>query len=943
MLKQNEEARLAALRSLDLLDSDPEEGFDSVTDLAVALTGAKMAAVSLVDHDRQWFKSNINIPAPETPREYAFCDHAIRQDEIFHIPDALEDPRFRDNPLVTGSPNIRTYAGVPLHEPGGHRIGTLCVLHDEPLTLDDGQKHQLAALTRVIEERLVSRQRTRELEELNVRLRESEGRLDLAMSGLTAGVWELDVQTGMVFASNRYLEIIGYPPAPGDARGVRNSGGEDRLFHWVHPDDMERVRTAVQRTLRLGEPFEVEYRHRHAAGGYVHLRGRGQAQTGPDGRARRIAGSAEDITEAVGLREDRSRAHERLQTVAELGGIGCWETDLETGERVWDEMTCRILETEPGYEHRAGRFDRFYPDSHRDELKAFMEQIVRSGESWDFEAPLVTASGRRIWCRSVGRCEMRDGRTVRLIGSFQDITERKQKADELETLASRLSLALRTSGIGVWELNLETGAHWWDPGSKELFGLPLDEDAPSMEVWRSRIHPDDVDWLLGRVDQAVAARAPYDAQYRVVRPDGSMRHVRSLGVFRTDFEGQTIFSGVNVDISESVESAAEMERQRAEAEAANQAKSQFLANMSHEIRTPLNGVIGMTQVLRRTSLDDEQLAHVATLEASGRALMDLIEDVLDISKIESGMLKFSASDAELAAVIDDAVAVIQPLAEAKEIGLEARIDPELRCCAHTDHKRLRQVLINILGNAVKFTAEGRVVLEAGLSGPGRARFVVTDTGPGIPAERQADVFQRFAQIDNSTTRQHSGSGLGLAICRELVAMAGGEIGVESTVGEGSRFWFEWPFAAPERRHDHEAGQALLAPSRAMAAGRRLLVVDDVSTNLVVARALLGGAGYQVEVASGGPEALAALEAEVFDAVLMDIQMPVMSGDEAIGLIRQSTGPNRDIPIFAVTADATSGAAERYRAVGATGYLPKPLDLPAVTAALQAVFDVPKSA
>ena len=970
-----EQKRLAALHALGLLDTEPESEFDALTDLAVGISGARMAAFSLVDQDRQWFKSNINIPAPETPRDVAFCDHAIRQDDVLYIPDATKDERFADNPLVTGEPNIRGYAGMPINTPDGYKIGTLCVIDDKPMDLDAETFERLKSLARIFEARLAERlQRLTELRSnrmlsvvrsIQTDFIANQRDISAAFNRLLDSVVDFtQSQDGFIGevktdVEGRYLEIHSVQ--------INNKDEYTEEFRKAHGHELLRFRNTdslLGRTLKtedlvIANEVATDGRAAGTPEGHFDLDNfmsiplmDGKKMIAIVGVANRFGGYDQGVVDSctpllvtianlIRARrlEDRERASvERLRAVTESGGIGSWEVDLLTGHPVWDDITKTIHEVPFDYEPVMETAINFYAPEARQTITDLVQRGMETGEGWDVELPLITAKGNRIWVRAVGRPIQEDGAVVKLVGSFQDITERRLREEELKSLSSRLALALDTSGVGVWEHDVETNQHFWDEETARLFGREDHSGVVSMDDWLDTVHPDDIEALMHSVNAALEQQEDYEAEYRVVMPNGSIRYIRSRGVFRQKLDGGWVITGINMDVSRDVETALELDRRRKDAEAASEAKTQFLANMSHEIRTPLNGVLGMAQLLRLTELNVKQTSFVDTLHTSGRALLDVIEDILDISKIEAGMIDIVEEPFDLPATLRSVLDMVWSTAREKDLDLSLDIGASVPQQVVGDQKRLRQVLINIIGNAVKFTATGSVkILARDLNG--RVRFEVHDTGPGIADDQIDRIFDRFAQVDDSSTRRHGGTGLGLAICRELVSLAGGDIGVTSKVGVGTAFWFELPLPASVTEEDEsdlllqvDAGPGTLSH------GRRILVVDDVPTNQMVAAALLRNAGHEVELAGNGREAIDALEHKNFDAVLMDIQMPVMSGEEAIKEIRRSDKSYATIPIFAVTADATKGADRRYVATGATGYLSKPLDLKAVSAALVSVFN-----
>jgi CheY-like chemotaxis protein len=368
------------------------------------------------------------------------------------------------------------------------------------------------------------------------------------------------------------------------------------------------------------------------------------------------------------------------------------------------------------------------------------------------------------------------------------------------------------------------------------------------------------------------------------------------------------------------------------AEAARQAaetKSQFLANMSHEIRTPMNGVLGVLHLLKSESLSDEGRKLLSEALACGAMLAELLNDVMDFSKIEAGKLELSPEPIDLAAALEGVTGLLRSQAESKGLYLRGKIAPDI-AWADIDPVRLRQMLFNLIGNAVKFTAEGgvEVRMSARREGPTRyLRVEIQDTGIGISQEAQARLFERFHQADGSTTRRFGGTGLGLAISRALATLMGGEVGLDSEPDQGSTFWFE--ILAPETH----ARAAEVETDTLWLDGLRVLVVEDNATNRLIATKMLENLGASVTTANDGALGVEAVKICAYDLIFMDIQMPVMDGVEATGVIRALGGPVSRIPIIAMTANALSHQRAEYLAVGMDGVVPKPLSPAALLAEL----------
>jgi signal transduction histidine kinase/CheY-like chemotaxis protein len=380
------------------------------------------------------------------------------------------------------------------------------------------------------------------------------------------------------------------------------------------------------------------------------------------------------------------------------------------------------------------------------------------------------------------------------------------------------------------------------------------------------------------------------------------------------------------------------------AQAANQAKSEFLANMSHEIRTPMNGVLGMLGMLLDRELGETEREYAATAQRSARALLDVINDILDLSRVEAGRLALEPVPFDLRAVIEDVVAQAAVQARDKDLELLVRYPSEVPSRFVGDDGRIRQILVNLVGNAVKFTSRGHVAVDVARVGEGDGvvtlELAVADTGVGIPAAAQQIIFEKFQQADGSTTRLYGGSGLGLAIVRELVGLMGGRVGVDSEPGKGSRFWFTLALtrdqhesapvvaeaalpaaAAPDAARDSEPAIAAAAAARS----GRVLVVEDNVVNQKVAMYLLEDLGWRVDVAGNGREALRLIDEIPYDLVFMDVQMPEMDGLQATAAIRAGeSAQGRRLPIVAMTAHAMRGDLERCLAAGMDGYVSKPV-------------------
>jgi PAS domain S-box-containing protein len=528
--------------------------------------------------------------------------------------------------------------------------------------------------------------------------------------------------------------------------------------------------------------------------------------------------------------------------------------------------------------------------------------------------------------------------------------ELASQARDVQTAADQLRLLTQAAPIGIFHTDPQNRYLYTNPRWSEITGISA--EAAVGRNWsgilglRDGEHPDS--------DAGEGANSPIEMcqRFELAPPGAAVRTVlvTSKSIAGAD-GGITGWVGTLADVTAEAGAEAAMADARDKATEASRLKSDFLANMSHEIRTPMNGVLGMTDLLLETELDARQRDYAQTVRNSGEALLVIINDVLDFARVEAGKLAVESVEFDLHTIVDDVLNLLGPSATGKGIELTALVDSSVPTQVTGDPGRVRQVLTNLIGNAIKFTSTGGVIVRGTRPDPAAAliRFEITDTGDGIAPEKLAAVFQPFVQADTSTSRKYGGTGLGLAISSQLVALMGGERGVSSRLGHGSTFWFtisvhDGPVhngAVPDGPTAPRVGRVgvpessvgpLGAPTPdAAPGGGRLLLAEDNPINQKVALAMLAGSGYRVDTVRNGSAAVAAVAAEHYDAVLMDCQMPELNGYQATAAIRAQEGPHRHIPIIAITAGARQEDRERCLAGGMDGYLSKPVSKDALLA------------
>jgi hypothetical protein len=505
----------------------------------------------------------------------------------------------------------------------------------------------------------------------------------------------------------------------------------------------------------------------------------------------------------------------------------------------------------------------------------------------------------------------------------------------------RLELAAEVGALGIWELDLTTLTFTADQRLTDMMALPPNTFENRISAALERIHPEDRERVQAALDRAAAHEPPISVEFRVVFPDGQTRYILGRAIGLRDRAGRAVkLVGANVDITDQKRVEETLQRARDAAVTASQAKSDFLANMSHEIRTPMNGVMGMSALAYDLATDPVQREYLALVRSSGEGLMGVINEILDFSKIEAGHMHIEMSEFVVRTWLDEITLPLELRAREKGLALVVETAPDLPPALRTDALRLRQIVNNLVGNAIKFTAQGQVTLrlhavERGGDGSLTLGLDVIDTGIGIAPEKQQLIFEPFSQADGSITRQFGGTGLGLSICHRLCGLLGGTIGLESTVGQGTFFRVRLPvvavplFSVHPQSNEHKPMSAIPpVPPRTDAPGSslRILLAEDHPVNQKVAQIMLTKSGHVVEVAGDGAQAVEAARRGGFDLILMDMQMPVLDGLEATRRIRAEEAEQQRprVTIIAMTANAREEDRQVCLEAGMDDFVSKPI-------------------
>jgi PAS domain S-box-containing protein len=613
--------------------------------------------------------------------------------------------------------------------------------------------------------------------------------------------------------------------------------------------------------------------------------------------------------------------------------------DLDGVRRFISPASLALYGYEPEEMIRSDMFGAAHPDD-RWILAAAVEQLKSGVERAVIEVRARRKTGDYVWVESHMRLVLDpiNGET-RMLGLIRDISRRhaieqavRESEAQFRTLADSVSdLIIRSSPTGE--------RRYVSPSCRALLGYEQDElvDGPPA----SFTHPLDREHVQARMAAILAGDADKVIASRAIHRDGSIIWVEARISLVQDAATGALVEIISVmrDISQHKAIEERLERARQEAEKASLLKSEFLANMSHEIRTPMNGIIGMTGLLLGTPLDPDQRRYADAVRVSADALLSVINDILDFSKLEAGKLNLEIVPFGFATIIADCAGLLAAKAADKGIRLTATVDEQARRTHLGDPTRLRQIVLNLLSNAVKFTDRGFVALHVSAEAQGdadRVRIRVEDSGIGMDEAGKAKLFRKFEQADGSVARRFGGTGLGLAISKQLIDRMNGRITVESELGEGSVFTAELTLPATDAMPE-PVPPIEPSPSAAPRGDlpRRILVAEDNHINQLLVVTLLEEAGYLVDVAEDGLEALEAVRRERYDLVLMDAQMPNMDGLQATRAIRDLADARRRVPIIALTANAMAGDREHYIAAGMDDYLSKPLDAAAMLSMVQA--------
>jgi PAS domain S-box-containing protein len=781
-------------------------------------------------------------------------------------------------------------------------------------------------------------------------------RLELAVRGSNVGVWEYETPSGDSGDPRlhyvNFWEQLGYERPP--------AGRTDAMAE-VHPDDLARVEEAIRRyTTGETAEYETEARLRHKDGSFRTMLSRGAAVRDASGKVIRFVGISIDITNLKlteeALRESEQRWRSLTEALPQLVWSATPDGACDYFSTQWTEHTGVVEAGLLGWQW----LETLHPQD-REPTRHFWLESVAGRRPYDVEYRVRRHDGQYRWFKTRGvpirNCS---GNIVKWFGTCTDITDLRQTEEALRASERRFRCTFENAAVGIAHTDLD--GRWLRVNQKfcSILGYTVEElTSPDKDrlSWQDLTYPEDLPASTEPLAALIAGEwGSYSLEKRYVRKDGSIIWGHLAVSLQRDAAGRPCYViAVLQDISERKRLEGELRQAKEAAEAANRAKDEFLANVSHEIRTPMNAILGMTELTLGTPLTEDQRQCLRTVKSAADNLLDIINDLLDFSKIEAGKMELHPTDFSLRAALADTLRVLAVRAHTKGLELISHVQSDVPDALIGDAGRLRQVLLNLVGNAIKFTDEGEVqvrveVREATTALPSSdwvdLRFTVRDTGIGIAKDQQERIFRAFEQEDTSTTRKYGGTGLGLAIASRLVALMDGQITVESEPGWGSSFIFTVQFRRQLHQSHMEANDQIYSvasspdqPVTPSSIPLRILVAEDNDFNAQLMEQLLGRRGHQVQIVNNGREALARAEDGTFDLLLLDVHMPELDGFQVVRAVRERERTSGDhLPIIALTARSRQEDREQSLAAGMDDFLTKPIQAAELQTAIERIIE-----
>jgi PAS domain S-box-containing protein len=797
-IPDNEVGRLAALRGYEILDTLPEEAFDRITRIAAAYLNVPVALVSLVDETRQWFKSRHGLDAEETPRDVAFCAHAIMNDKILVVGNATKDARFADNPLVTSMPNIRFYAGAPLHTKDGFNLGTLCAIGYAPRKITKAQKQILMDLAQIVIDEMELRLAVRKIVDDQAQaLSLSAAQLKAIIESSPGAVVIRDLKGRNLMVNKIFSEW--YATDRDEIIGKT-------MFDYLPPKISDEIAAQEREVVETQKNVEAERRVTFPDGVTRDVFSQKFPIFSFDGDCIAVGTIVNDITHIKKIETALRESENLLKSIFENVPVGLL---IKGPDHVVERANPTYqnwygLQAEKMVGRRSDQVEDFQSTEDAEFMNAQEREVLTTGRTQTRQVDRPFPNGQ-IHTVNITKFPVYDeqGNITRVGSVSVDVTDLKKGEQELQDAQEKLENIISNLPGGIFRRVLHTdGTESLDYNMGKIpraLGVETKIGVSSSEFVSKFILPEYREIRDEAVQRSAATMEPCIFEYPIRMPDDSIRWIQSVSVPHRQENGDIVWSGLNLDITDRVQADEERRRAQGQAEQANQAKSDFLAAMSHDLRTPLNAILGYAHLLSEQylgPLGNKKYKECAeNIRTSGEHLLMLVNDILDLSTIESGKQPLTKEKLFVEKVITECVETVAEGVQFNDIDLVTTVAENLPSI-YADRRAIKQILLNLLSNSLKFTPKGGKITVSAKASKQNTTLSVTDTGKGIAAEKLPRLTEPFTKDERNPYLSDDGWGLGLAIVKSLVNLHDGTLDIKSKVGKGTTVTVTLPNGAP---------------------------------------------------------------------------------------------------------------------------------------------------